>query len=258
MVAFQHVWLKLHVSCFVPTLCCFQVFPAAHSAFLLRRGGCPRAGIRQGMFRRHAPPPACKCGSRLLQLMHVLGLSPFFRNRPRSCAASAGLRHHSCPPRPYASHRSRSWCGQPAKPSFGIPLPNGYNRTEICHCLPTSGRMFYVGKCSRARSYDPPSSCGKKGTQRTPTLQAHGDTAKTYCTQRMRHCAVTCWRCHFTRARRAPRNASGGTRFPPIACFGSLVFGFICAKRQGKHSFKQQLQRELKSFREEQGAGFRQ
>jgi hypothetical protein len=95
----------------------------------------------------------------VMQLMHILGLSPFFRNRPRSGAASAGLRHHSCPPRPYASHRSRSWCGQLAKPSFGIPLPNGYNRTEICHCLPTSGRMFYVGKCSRARSCDPPSSC---------------------------------------------------------------------------------------------------
>ncbi len=82
---------------------------------------------------------------KVMQLMHILGLSPFFRNRPRSGAASAGLRHHSCPPRPYASHRSRSWCGQLVKPSFGIPLPNGYNRTEICHCLPTSGRMFTLG-----------------------------------------------------------------------------------------------------------------
>jgi hypothetical protein len=33
---------------------------------------------------------------------------------------------------------------------------------------------------------------------------------------------------------------------------------FIRAKRQGTHSIKQQLQRELKSFRGEQGAGFRQ
>ena len=122
-------------------------FPLFIPMSFLEKEAAARRGLRQGVRRRHAPPPGAR--------------------------RARGLQPARAP-----SSKSRSSCAPRARRSSAPCSPAGCSRTATCRSSSTSGPTSCAGSCARGCSCAPPSSSGRKGTPPTPPQEEAQDETR--------------------------------------------------------------------------------